>query len=53
MKEISVPREWVERLLDISDDMNRSRGSSDAPSVYSLQYLFGYIDSGRSLIEKP
>ena len=49
-QQITIERAWVERLLHIADDINETRGTMDAPSRYSLQYLFGYIESLRSTL---
>ena len=45
-------KEWLQRLLDIAVNINEPRGTQDAPPRYSLQYLFGYIESGRSFLNR-
>ena len=50
MKEFEI---WAKRLLEIAGEINTPRGSLDAPSRYTLDYLFGYIESVRSLLDEP
>lgn len=38
-------KSWLQRLLEIVDEMRELRGLIDAPSKYSISYLFGYIES--------
>lgn len=50
--EITIPKEWAVRLIEIANNMNEPRGTQDAPSRYTFQYLFGYIKSIESFLNK-
>lgn len=42
-----IDAEYISRLFVILDDIKELRGSREAPSRYSLQYLFGYLEALR------
>jgi hypothetical protein len=44
---ITIPRAWLERLIEISKDMEVNGVN---PMV--LKYLYGYIESAKSLLDK-
>lgn len=44
-------KNWMQGLLDITEDLFRLRGTGDAPSQYNLSYLRGYIESGKVIID--
>lgn len=44
-------KNYLERLLVITKDIAEPRGPQDAPSRYSLSYLFGYIHAAQTFID--
>lgn len=44
MEKIELSREWLERLIHIA---------TNCPSIFSKEYLLGYIKSIESLLNKP
>lgn len=46
-KEITIPREWLERLIEISDNLTLQK---DRENDW-LQFLLGYIKSAKFLLK--